>query len=348
MMNEDIAARLEASEGQQMESSGTAPPPPNDEDARRIAARIQSESSTAAPAALAIARELVERAREAVEKKHLTDTEALALESVIHVRGRPALRVIGEHLESLLHFPGSELWQDFISDYERRIISVTAAIGGIFVHAFSSRNPRWLQGSAWMIATNRAVTNRHVLIPEKGERLIDLGSDEFKARLREDFRLDLEFGADDRNPAKSISRQVTDVLFVAKPEDPIDVAVLAIEPNETADPLVLGAAAAKPSRNLYVVGHPALSAVVPLEVKSVFGNPDGKKRVSFGQLISTLNSERFILHDASTIGGYSGAPVMGISDGLVTGLHFYGDPAAGNYAISVGALLQHPVARFFA
>lgn len=330
------------------ESSGDEPRPPDEDDAQRIAARIRAQSKIEAAAALAIARELVEQAGAALQKKDLSDTEALALESVIHVRGRPALRVLGSRLEGLDNFPGSELWQDFITDYEHRIVAAAAATGAVFVDAFATGNPRWLQGSAWMIAADRVVTNRHVLLPQNGERLIDPGSNELNARVREGFKIDIEFAADNRNPAKSSSRRVTGVLFVAKPGDPVDVAVLAMEPYSCTEPLDLADAVVEPPKYLYVVGHPALANTVPDDVKAVFGNPDGKKRVSFGQLLSLLESGGTILHDASTIGGYSGGPVMGISSGVVAGLHYFGDPATGNCAVTAGALHAHPVHQYLA
>lgn len=359
-MKEDLAGRLELTGARaralfgpstsdkgtaRIESSSGLSRQPDEEDAQQIARRIRAESGTAPDAALAIARDLVEQARAALEKKHLRESEALALESVIHVRGRPALRVLGSRLESLEHFPGSELWQDFITDYEERIVAAAAATGGVIVDAFATGNPRWLQGSAWMVASDRVVTNRHVLLPMNREKLIDPGSSEINARVRDGFKILIEFAADDRKPARTISRRVTGVLFVAAPSDPVDVAVLAIEPYHDTQPLALANVAAPP-KNLYVVGHPALAAAIPDDVKSVFGNPDGKKRVSFGQLLPILENGSAILHDASTIGGYSGGAVVGIREGKVAGLHYYGDPAVGNVAVSVSALRAHAVFQY--
>jgi hypothetical protein len=360
-MREELSGRLELtrararamfgsnkseSHPERTESSGDELRPPGEEDAQRIATRIRAESGIEPTAALVIARGLVEQARAALEKDYLSDAEALALESVIHVRGRPALRVIKDHLESLAAFPGSELWQGFITDYEDGIVAAAAATGGVFIDAFATGNPRWLQGSAWMVAHNRVVTNRHVLLPESGQQLIDPGVNESSARLREGFNVDIEFAADNRNPAACISRRVTSVLFVANAADPVDVAILTIEPYSSVKPLVLAKRTATPPKNLYVVGHPALTMSVANNVKTVFGNPDGKKRVSFGQLLHVIENDKTILHDASTVGGYSGGPVLGISGGEVAGLHYYGDPAMGNCAVSAVALHEHAVEQY--
>jgi hypothetical protein len=360
-MREDLAGRLEQTRARALallggggsterlsrkESSEGRSWPPDEDDAQSIALRMRSESNIQPERALALAREMVERARAALDKDYLSDMEALALECVIHVRGRPALRILNSYLESLDNFPGSELWQNLITEFERRIISSAAATGGIFVENFTSGNPRWLQGTAWMVAPDRVVTNRHVLLPKSGERIVDQGVCEIDARVRDGFKIEVDFAADNRKPATNCSRRVTGILFVAKECDPVDVAILEIEPNSEAPPLILGSAATEVPKNLYIVGHPALSAVVPDEVKAVFSKPDGKKRVSFGQLLSIVDNEDIILHDASTIGGYSGGPVIGVSGKTVLGLHFYGDPSAGNYAVAAKALRNHPVQRF--
>ena len=362
-MKEDLAGRFEltgarvrallgtgASDARpgRAESTSSVPNAPNEDDAHRIAARIRAHSGTPSDAALIIAKELVAQAQTALGKKQLSETEAFALESVIYVRGRPALRVLGSRLEGLDHFPGSELWQTFIADFEDVITAAASTTGAVFVDAPTTGNPRWLQGSAWLIAVDRVVTNRHILLPQTSERLITVSDVERNARIRDGFRLDIEFSADDRTPAKRTTRTVTGVLYVSNETDPVDVAVLAIEPFADAPPLVLAKAGDAIPENLFVVGHPGLAMLVPDNVRAVFGNPDGKKRVSFGKLMAVMEAETQVLHDASTIGGYSGAPVVGIRSGLVAGLHYYGDPNTGNIAVAAGALRKHPVSQFLA
>jgi hypothetical protein len=362
-MKEDFAGRLElagararallgtapSDEGsERTESAGSQPNAPNENDARRIAARIRTQSGTPFDIALAFAKDLVAQAHAALGKKQLSEKEAFALESVIYVRGRPALRVLGSRLEGLNHFPGSELWQTFVADFEDAITAAASTTGAVFADAPATGNPRWLQGSAWLIAFDRVVTNRHVLLPQNSEHLITVSDVERSAKIRDGFHLDIEFSADDRSPAKRITRQVTGVLYVSNQTDPVDVAVLAIEPFADEKPLVLAKADNAIPENLFVVGHPALTMLVPNDVRAVFGNPDGKKRVSFGKLMKIVDAGTHILHDASTVGGYSGAPVVGIRSGLVSGLHYYGDPNTGNIAIAAGALRQHPVSQFLA
>ena len=158
-------------------------------------------------------------------------------------------------------------------------------------------NPRWLQGSAWLIAPDRVVTNRHVLLPDHSDRLIHVSDNDRTAHMREGFRLDIEFAADDRAPAKGDGRRrVTSVVYVAKESDPVDVAVLAIEPYKDGTPLLLAQAGTKPPENLFVVGHPGPALSVPDDVRAVFGKPD-KKRVSFGKLMGLTHTGIQIVHD---------------------------------------------------
>ena len=88
-MKDDQAGRLEltgartralfgsggsAKDSQRVENSGDEQRPPGEDDAQRIAVRIRAEAGTEAAAALAIARELVQLARAALEKKYLSET----------------------------------------------------------------------------------------------------------------------------------------------------------------------------------------------------------------------------------------------------------------------------------
>lgn len=322
--------------------------PPHADDARLIATRIAAESALAPESAGTVARDIVERAQLAMNRMlarnwdgGLTEDEALALESVLHVRGRPALRVIGDRLESLKHYPGSELWQDLIGDYEDRIIAATAATGAVFVSSFSSGNPPWVQGTAWLTAADRVVTNRHVLMSGPPEvHLVSVAGDGSESELKSGIELSIDFTHDHRAPSPHTRSRVKSILFVAKADDPVDIAVLEIDPFTEGTPLVLAPPGATVPNNLVVIGHPSPMAGVPSAVQAVFGNPDGRKRASFGKRLDSQRRGEFV-HDASTIGGYSGGPVVGIGNGLVSGLHYFGDPASGNLAVSADSIRAH-------
>jgi hypothetical protein len=359
-MNEQTAGRLEGTAARarallggapagagNAESAGGGTGPPNDADVALIAARIRHYSpATPADVAYALASQLTEQARSALMQllggatgASLNQDDRVALEAVIHVRSRPAVRIQGnngDRLEGLEAHPGSELWQDLITDNEARIITAATATGAAMMRALGTGAPELVVGSAWLVTPNRVVTNRHVLWSNEWNMLVDKPAG--GQRIGNDYSLTIEFTYDNRPTGVKTRRQVTDVFYVSKRDDPIDIAVLGIEGTGT--PLEIAAADAKLPKNLFVVGHPGLMLEIPEAVKAVFGIPDGKKRVSFGKGRDTGAATQFG-HDASTIGGFSGGPVVGISDGIVAGLHYYGDPADGNLAISAGAIRAH-------
>jgi hypothetical protein len=331
-------------EGSSGESHG-----PDAEDARLIAARISRHSTVATDKATTIANDIVDRAAKALGKlaqggrsADVNEEDALALESVMQVRGRPAVRVLANHLEPLRHHPGSEFWQEYIAMYEERIVAAAGATGAVVVSSFASGNPPWVQGSAWLIAPDCVVTNRHVLLPDddQAEGLVEESADRSKMQLRGDYSITIEFGADDRTPSRKVPRRVTEILYVANVHDPVDIALLTIEPY-VQTPLELAPATDAAPDNLFVVGHPALMAKIPEAVQAVFGNLDGHKRISFGKRLRDAVIDGTIAYDASTVGGFSGAPVLGISGGSVAGLHYYGNPLAGNLAIPSTKIRAH-------
>ena len=137
-MDEKMAGRLELSVARAVALLGPAPSAesdaprfestqvvssgPNAYDAALIAARISSHSAIPPDAAQVIANDIVNRARAAHARlaqtrssADVSQDEALALESVMQVRGRPAVRVLANHLEPLKNHPGSEFWQEFIA-----------------------------------------------------------------------------------------------------------------------------------------------------------------------------------------------------------------------------------------
>jgi hypothetical protein len=361
-MNEQAAGRLESAGararallgagpptgGTAAESAGGGAQAPGAADVALIAARLATDSALSADEANALAADLVDQAKAAAEKLVqsatviLTQRESLALESVMQVRGRPALRIIKSRLEGLAAYPGSELWQNFIVDYEQQMLGVAAATGAAMASAFATGNPPWVQGSAWLVADDRVVTNRHVLWSDQLKLVM---SDGAAWRFRDGVSMAIEFAADDRDPRENIRKNVTEILYLSAPQDPVDIAVMRIEASGRT-PLKIAGAAAQ-SRNLYVVGHPGQMIGVTEKVRAVFGNPDGRKRVSFGKRLETTIRAGEFIHDASTVGGYSGGPVLGMTDSQVIGLHYYGDPSDGNMAFTADTLLAHDAHRFF-
>jgi hypothetical protein len=352
------------------ESGGPRRGLPDDKDASGIAAKLRA-TATEAPGgsasrdpmaeADALALTLVSRARAAMLKLlagaadgALPGAELMALEAVMHTRGRPPLRVENGRMEALdpVRHPGSDIWRTFLDDHEEALLAAAGSTGAICVKdRLTSRGP-WVQGTAWVVGGDRVVTNRHVLLPGMGgTRLVQrLPGQPTEARLRAhlDVRVDFTF---DNSGSSPLSFEVAEVLYVAEANDPLDVAVLR---------LAVPSAGHMPKRitlmrerldadHLYVVGHPGKldPALVPENVQAVFGSPDERKRISPGeQLDPDPAHPADFVHDASTIGGYSGGSVFGFLEQNAGALHYCGHPTAGNRAVLTSELLQAPVARF--
>ena len=165
------------------------------------------------------------------------------------------------------------------------------------------------------------------------------------AEFLDTVRITVDFAHDNSHVPRTAKYRALKVLYMSHLSDPIDIAVIEVEPpGEIFKPLEIRALDVP--QNLYVVGHPGRMQSAPSDVQAVFGNPDERKRVSFGKPMKGIARAGEFLHDASTIGGYSGAPVVSIAAGAVTGLHYYGDPRDGNRAIMVTAIKSHPAAQF--
>jgi len=274
----------------------------------------------------------------------LSIEEALGLEAVIHVRGRPAVRVLGDDLEDMSVYPGAEVWRAAYDLHREIVIAACTATGAVCVRdAFMPEHP-WVQGTAWLISADLAVTNRHVLFPPvNGTPLARRLPGTATAQMKSSYVTTLDF-AFDNGVAREAKYRVKGVPFVSGERDPLDVAVLEVQrlSGPKIDPLTVSSKTAFDLERLFVVGHPGRPAMLPEKVRAVFGEPDEKKRVSFGQMfdVQTMDPDE-VLHDASTIGGFSGAPVLGLLQSEVRALHYWGDQEEGNRAITASALRRN-------
>jgi hypothetical protein len=366
-----LGARSGAGQPGATEATGGRAGPPDERDTAAIAAKLR-QATDATPSALeavgglgirraasdSIAAMLVERARDAIGRLDngaspgsLRADDLVALESVMNVRGRPALGIEGERIEALddTKHPGSGFWRTLFNNHEDDLVATARATGAVMVRDVIAGGPAWVQGTAWLIAPGRVMTNRHVLFPPlDGVRLARRdAANRTQATMKSDYEVVIDF-AYDTGPARVKRCTVTSVPYVSEAADPIDVAVLDIarQDDGAKSELTIATAGSK-ARQLYVVGHPGRMTDTPDEVLAVFGNPDGKKRVSFGEVMAPETPRPGELaHDASTIGGFSGGCVLAFGAPHVAGLHYYGDPLSGNRAITAAALRQHAVAAF--
>jgi len=334
----EIAARLRAARG--VQPPVIAGQSPND-DADALAAQIVARAS-----------QLVEDLRNGAALSSISDADASAFEAVVQVRGRPALRVEGrlEPIDDELH-PGSGFWRPFFTQHETQLVEVASAAGAV-VATDKLGNPPWVQGTAWLIAPDLVVTNRHVLFPPAPGVILAarIAGEPTKARIKTNLRVTIDL-AHDNGPARDMVYSIEEILYVSAETDFIDIAVFRVKPtpalgSQEPTPLVLADKA--PSKGyMYVVGHPGPIKKVPEKVMAVFGSPDERKRVSLGEIMQGgAPKAGTFLHDASTIGGYSGGCVLGFGDPRVVALHYFGHPVAGNRAFTAEALRAHDVANY--
>lgn len=330
--------------------------PPDGIDARLISARIVKVSASrgrtvSSADADGIAAELVRKAREAVNALHgggsvgnLGNGALIALEAVLHVRGRPAVRILDAGLERPSAYPGGEEWTLIVDEYEEKIITACNATAAVRVADMVTGAEPWVQGTAWMIGPNLAVTNRHVLFPPMGGvGLVRRVPGKRQATLKQDYAITLDFAFDSRQAPRQASFKVVAVPFVTGQGEELDLAILQIETQQPPPArLALSKRDAVELERLYVVGHPGVMSEIPEEVQAVFGTPDARKRVSFGRRMEELVLGLRIAHDASTIGGYSGGCVIDFSTHEVAALHYWGDSETGNLAFTASSMLAEP------
>jgi hypothetical protein len=352
------AARLfgAAGAGGGHESSGARRGLPGEADRIAIARRLlvaTAEGGTAMSEvqAAGVAEALVRAAGEGLEQLAgsaspvLTTRAAVALEAVIHVRGRPAVKVLGETLEDIRQYPESGMWKMLADMHEAELLAAVDATAAVRVSDPLLPGWDWVQGTAFLVSETMALTNRHVLFPPAGgTRLARRVPGTTTATLKRSYDVQLDFAFDSGAP-RQIRYRVVDIPFVAEDSDPVDAALLKVERLAGTAPAALPISKEDfDADRLYLVGHPGILASVPEEVLAVFGTPDERKRVSFGMVMEGDDArERDVLHDASTIGGYSGAAVLGFASPEVRALHYWGDPVRGNRAVPAAALRAHPV-----
>ena len=136
---------------------------PNDNDVPRMAAQLRAATGTrmSNQQIEGLARSIVLRASAGLERieggsaTNLSLEEASAIEAVVHVRGRPAVRVLGRKLEDIRAYPESELWFLLYDQHRRKVIATTDASAAVRVRDKLIPGREWVQGTAILIVANK-------------------------------------------------------------------------------------------------------------------------------------------------------------------------------------------------
>lgn len=310
-----LAEALERRIEQNAASRGLAPP-----DARAVAAEVVSGAESA-----------LNKTAGGAPPSNLTDLEVAALEAVIEVTGRPAMR----YSNGLVQMPPADLgdndrWRVLIATVRSKINRASASVGRVSFVGPSGAVEH--SGTGWRTAGDLVVTNRHVA----RELMVQPDAPPASWRIDASKRPHIDFAATDA--AAAAQRFEIAELFYCAEEGDFDVAFLRVTSGAEALPPPLnldwspealgseGAGEAAPrfrGREVYVVGHPYRRRGSELTA-SVFGQADGGKRWSPGLVTDLPAGKPFLEHDCSTLGGNSGSCVLTAAGHAVVGIHFAG------------------------
>src|ERR1017187_3855134 len=255
----------------------------------------------------------------------LSDTELYNLEAIVLPLNRPAVFVKGNSYDDL---PAA--WSHLnTADLKQRLGSNFPSIGRVNVPN-SPLIP--YAGTAFVVGKELMMTNRHV-------------AEVFSRGLGVNILYtpgDAQIGfTHEANEAKNVVQLTVTKVEMIHPF--WDMALLRVE-GLAQEPLTLCADATSDliGHDVAVVGYPALDPRNDFALQNqVFGGTFNVKRLQPGTLRPRTKIRSFenmvdaVTHDASTLGGDSGAAVLDIRTGHVVALHFGGEYLRANYAVSM-------------
>lgn len=250
------------------------------------------------------------------------------LEAMVRMAERPAILV----RDNTIDFNGVEdYWKGRLQQRAAQVHSGILAAARV-----EARNvPRydWV-GSAFLVAKNRVVTNRHVaeMFAEGRGTSVKFRAYSHLAGAGLNFKREL-----DRPDQQETIFEATRVLYMAAPPKP-DLAVLEInwrdQPPRT--PLELQTQDLVQDQAVMVIGHPGENFKTrrKADMHRIFAGGFGVKRLAPGEImdVSREGGTEFT-HDCSTLGGNSGSAVLDLETGRVIGLHYAGWEERENFAV---------------
>ncbi|MDB5530344.1 MAG: Serine protease [Devosia sp.] len=282
----------------------------------------------------------------------LSPKQTQALHAFVHLLARPALRVVGGAVPAI-----PQSWEQLDTAHDS-VVSRTRGVGRI------DTSTRTHVGTGWFVAENLLLTNRHVAgglcgldvhrdlawldkLPAAVVATNAVWDDDYSRRAVWD-------------PAEAPSAASTAVGAITRIRAChalLDMALLDVTGVENSKSLVLRMQASPPAslarHDVYLAGYPGVSppySVSEQVAKLLFpgATASGLKRVSPGQLVALVedlpiaaNKPR-ASHDASTLGGSSGSPVINFDNHRVMALHYQGKYGAANFAVPLWLVKDDP------
>ncbi|HEX4738812.1 MAG TPA: DNA/RNA non-specific endonuclease [Allosphingosinicella sp.] len=315
---------------------------------RRIIADAHNPSSESArllgrlnipPAELEAA--LSGRMAESIEAREGAGTErSMLLEAIILRLGRPSYLIRG----GVVDWASGVAFEAPGLNFEDDVKPAIDLLAGSFYcvgRVNTANHPAldWV-GTAWLVDAGDgplAITNRHVAQEfaalRAGQAVLSYDP---RTMLRRGAWVD--FVAEHGNPTVAEAR-VKGIRYLATENRP-DVAILELEDNGLAsERLSLAGRDAARGDLIATIGFPARDSRNGADAQNdVFGTVYDCKRLAPGLIRQPAAPGEGLLHDASTLGGASGSPLIDVSSGKVVGLHFSGAYLSKNMAVSVASL----------
>lgn len=199
-------------------------------------------------------------------------------------------------------------------------------------------------GTAWMVAADILVTNRHVA---KEFATLDKGQYTFRRGVgRKEIRVSVDFLEEATALPQELEYSVTGIVHL-EPDDGYDYALLRVAPSPLPGrsplpkPIELEETdVSKPGDQVMVIGYPGRdSRALDQEViDRIYKNTYDVKRLAPGTLTAVSQSE--IQHDASTLPGSSGSAIISDTTGKAVALHWGGLYKTANYSVPAHVIFK--------
>lgn len=266
-------------------------------------------------------------------------SSAAQLEAIILMTGRPPLLVRNNTVD----LTGIDL-PDFPPDIDTKIKAVEPRIASVGRIEFINSDMAW-GGTGWVIDHDGAgnllvATNRHVAKIVARRNAFGGGTFLFDPSGAGRYGAQIDFNEEiDAPPDQARVCPIERFTYIAE-DTAADVALarIAVPTAFMVDPLPLSAVEGADHEPIAVIGYPARdSRNDATQMEKYFVGLYDVKRFAPGLLRVQPGATR-LGHDATTLGGNSGSPVLSLESGAVVGLHFAGEFGVGNSAVRVGTL----------
>lgn len=283
-----------------------------------------------------IKRSEAKRAQAALQKLassgEIDDEEAFLIEAIILPDKRPTIDIIDG-----TYSIGHPLWVSYNTDPNIRS-NIERAIRGVGRIDIPDDDNRPYAGTGYLVGGNLMMTNRHVA------ELFANGL----GRRNLSFQSGQSAVLDFKREVVPTPPQPIRVNRIAMIHPYWDMALLELEdlpPGAEALTLSQSDPEGLVNRDIAVIGYPGFDARNPADVQhKVFRGTYYVKRLQPGKLKARAPKKSFnkivsaLTHDASTLGGNSGSPVLDVQSGEVVALHFAGRYKDKNFAVPIHEL----------